>query len=207
MSQVISDTLKRAWQDKKFKDAMSPEHFMDMVGKTISQTVGPYLQTAALQQQLVRDASSSLCKSMCAFSYKESACLFQFDFNGAPESSSDELAFVAMGSGQNIADPFLAFLKRLLWQNTKPSLPEGRLAAVWTIDHVRLVNPGGVGGPIQLATLAPKDGKGTPIVTMFSDSDIQEHLQQVRDAEKALINELRGQSQELNESPLPKVPN
>ena len=75
---------------------------------------------------------------------------------------------------------------------------------MWTIDHVRLTHPGGVGGRIQLATLAAEDDK-QPTVTMLTEQDVQEHLQQVRAAEDALVCELRalqaGEAPELPAAP------
>lgn len=158
-----------------------------------------------LTRPLVGDASASLCKSLVAMPVKRVPCLFCFDYNGAPEQSTPELPFVALGIGQPIADPFLAFLKRLLWKGTRPTLGEGRLAAVWAIDHVRLTNPGGVGGPIQLATLSAKEGK-QPTIAILSEKDVQEHIQQVRAAEGALVNEFRPPTQEGEIVSLPEAP-
>jgi len=73
---------------------------------------------------------------------------------------------------------------------------------------VRLTNPGGVGGRIQLATLAaPGRGQGRqPIVTLVPEADIQEYLEQVRSAEDALTRELR--AMRPGEAPvLPPGPN
>jgi len=108
-----------------------------------------------------------------------------------------------MGSAQGIADPFLAFLKRLLmWEKNLPTLGEGRLAAVWTIHHAVLTNPGGVAGPIQLGTLSTKEGK--PSATIIPEINIQEHLQQIKIAEDALTNALRTPGR-LKE-PVPEIP-
>jgi len=98
---------------------------------------------------------------------------------------------MAMGSGQPIADPFLAFLKRLMWNTTEPTIAEGKLVAVWTLDHVRRTNPGGVGGGIQLGVIQRIDG-ALPIVEMLSEIDIGEHEQRVQSAEAVLIAELKG---------------
>jgi len=206
IAQLISNDIKVGWDKGDFGHPKSPEEVMDRIGKRIANLIGPYLQTATFTRQLVGEALSSLCKSLIAMPVKPALCLFSFDYNGAPERTTQELPFVAMGSGQGIADPFLAFLKRLLvWEKNPPTLGEGRLAAVWTIHHVLLTNPGGVGGPIQLATLSTKEGK--PTVTIIPEVNVQEHLQQIKGAEDALTNELRtpGHPKELMPPEIPKV--
>ncbi len=205
ISQLIADKLKSLWEAKTFSGSTSPETVMDRIGKEIIALVGPYLQTANLQRTLVGDASSSLCKSLVAMPVNQKPCLFNFDYNGAPERSTADLPFIALGSGQPIADPFLAFLRRLLWSSREPTLAEGRLAAVWTIEHVRRTNPGGVGGGVQLAILAFSTGK-MPTVSEVSEESIQEHLQRVTSAEQSLVSELRGTSVVLAGAELPDPP-
>ena len=206
IGQVIANQIKVSWDNGELGHTKSPEEVMDRIGKKISELLRPYLETAILTRQLVGEAMSSLCKSLVAMPVKQELCLFSFDYNGAPERSTQKLPFVAMGSGQGIADPFLAFLKRLLaWEENLPTLGEGRLAAVWTIKHAVITNPGGVGGAIQLATLSMKGGK--PVVTMIPEADVQEHLQQIQGAEAALTNELRtpGRPKETAPPEIPKV--
>lgn len=134
---------------------------------------------------------TSICKSLVALSVDGKPQLFQFDANGAPERATSDLPFVALGSGQLIADPFLAFLKRLLWSGREPTIAEGRLAAAWTIGHVNRTNPGGVGGRIQVAVLSAKAGKGYT-TTLLERHDVDEHQQRIEAAEQALIAALRG---------------
>ncbi len=191
ISQVIGDTINQLWEAKTFIGKKSPESVMDTIGKKINAVVAPYLQVGQWQHAITGDAQGSLCKSIIAMPVDHKPYLFNFDFNGSPERSTQELPFIALGSGQPIADPFLALLRRLLWSSTEPSVAEGRLAAVWAIDHVSRTNPGGVGGPIQLATLNSNAG-GMPRVIEASDADVQEHLQKVESTEQALVAELRG---------------
>lgn len=203
IGQLIANDIKTGWDNGELGHTKVPEEVMDKIGKRIAALTTPYLQTATLTRQLVGEALSTLCKSLVAIPVRNVPYLFSFDYNGAPEKSTTELPFVAMGSAQGIADPFLAFLKRLLmWEKNLPTLGEGRLAAVWTINHAVLTNPGGVAGPIQLATLSIKEGK--PIATIIPEINIQEHLQQIKIAEDALTNELRtpGHPKEL----VPEIP-
>lgn len=189
MAQLLSDKIGALWDDKRLVAAKSPEAMMDTVGKEFLNLVAPYLQSGQAQRALTGDAGQSLCKSMVALPHQKVPCLFTFDYNGAPERCTAELPFVSMGSGQSIADPFLAFLRRLLWPETSPTIAEGRLAAVWTIDHVRKTNAGGVGGRIQLATLSASV-TGSSVVEM-TESDVDEHLQHIASAEQALVERMR----------------
>jgi 20S proteasome alpha/beta subunit len=149
MSQVIADALKKSWEQEEFANIPTPERVMHTIGMKLIQILVPYLQTATLTRPLIGDASQSLCKSLVAMPVQHVPCLFSFDYNGAPERITEELPFVAMGSGQPIADPFLALLKRLLWQNSQPTLAEGRLAATWTIEPRRCWREDSIGNPLR----------------------------------------------------------
>ena len=81
---------------------------------------------------------------------------------------------------------------------------EGKLAAVWTIDHVRRTNPGGVGGGVQLGILQNMSGK-LPVATLMAGGDIDEHLQRVASAEAVLVAEIRGDTPEAPPPPSPNV--
>lgn len=191
IAQIVADHIKTMWDQKAFAGRMTPDAAMDRIGKAISGLVGPYLHTGQMQHAMTGSASGSLCKSLVAIPIDQKPELFQFDFNGAPERCNHDLPFMAIGSGQPIADPFLALLRRLLWTGREPTLSEGRLAAVWTIDHVRSTNPGGVGGKIQLAVLETS-ARGMPKVVVAPQEQVEEHLQKVALAEQALVKELTG---------------
>lgn len=66
--------------------------------------------------------------------------------------------YVSMGSGQVIADPFLAFIRRVFWMADKPKLSDAKLAVAWTLHQVIQLNTGGVGGDPQIASLEKVDG-------------------------------------------------
>jgi hypothetical protein len=76
-----------------------------------------------------------------------------------------------------------------LWKDRRPTLAEGRLVAAWTIPHVSQTTFGGVGGPIQLASLAVVDG--SPKVDL---ADPAEHDGFIEEAETALRDHFRKQT-------------
>lgn len=76
-----------------------------------------------------------------------------------PEIKDGRLFFVAMGSGQMLAEPFLAFVSRVLWKNTMPNVEHAKFGVYWVLDHAIKLAPGGVGYPIKIAVLRKVDGQ------------------------------------------------
>lgn len=101
-----------------------------------------------------------------------------------PELKTNQLWYASMGSGQLIADPFLAFIKKVFSPNTVPVLSDGILYAVWALAQTIELNTGGIDGPIQIATLSLAGG--SPVAQNLSPSDIQEHLDNVQDITRYL---------------------
>jgi hypothetical protein len=73
------------------------------------------------------------------------------------EEKDGRLFFVSMGSGQMLADPFLAFVNRVLWKGALPTIEMGPLGVYWTLDHTIKCAAGGIGGKIRIATLGKRD--------------------------------------------------
>ena len=95
-----------------------------------------------------------------------------------PEIKAEKLFFVSMGSGQMLADPFLAFVSKVLWKNKMPTVEEAKLGVYWVLDHTVKLASGKVGPPIRLATLRMTEGKWTA-----AEQDTQEFAQYVEELE------------------------
>lgn len=104
-------------------------------------------------------AQSANSETLMAFAVDDEPYLLQFNHQCQPEEATDKLPFVALGSGQSVADPFLAFIRRVFWPEGAPSLDDGMLAAVWTLEHAITSMQRGVAGPYELVTLSKNDGK------------------------------------------------
>lgn len=127
--------------------------------------------------------SSAIALTLLAVPVQGVPCLFQFDQQGAPEAASDDLPFMSIGSGQAIADPFLAFLRRIFWPpGIVPNLGDGIFATLWTLQHAIETNPGGVAKPIQIAVLKNNKAK------FLEETEYAEHYQNIEAAEGALKN-------------------
>jgi hypothetical protein len=93
--------------------------------------------------------------------------------------------FVAMGSGKQMADPFLRFLLDV-FSPTQPTVREAVFLATWTLQHTINTNPGGVAGPIRMVVIQNLEGGVT--VRELSADEVGEQQQAVADAESTLRN-------------------
>jgi len=99
--------------------------------------------------------------------------LVEFDPVGfQPEIKKDNLHFVSMGSGQILADPFLAFVSRILWGSKPPDVKMGSFGLYWVLSYTIQYAPGGVGRPIKIAVL--KKEKGDWTARSVEGNDLQE---------------------------------
>jgi len=110
-------------------------------------------------------------------------CEFAVD-DFQPEIKTDNIWYVAMGSGQNIGDPFLGLIRRIFWKDALPKISGGIFAVLWALEHVIDLNPGGIKGPPQMAVL--ENNKGNFCARMLGDNELAEHRDSVRGAEEHL---------------------
>lgn len=176
---LVSKGLKVGWRNI----AEAKKGLCDMFWKH----AGPAWEKAAIVARAVGGAAQSEClhSSASAFAIGDEPHLVQFSTQCNPEEVTQDLPFVALGSGQASADPFLAFIRRIFWSSGLPSLIDGQIATVWTIDEVIKTNPGGVGGDVKVSVLKKND-KGNWVCDLLSDQQIDEHRQLIADIESRM---------------------
>lgn len=146
----------------------------------------------AIASAAIAEFSSTNCPkgqfgALVGFKCASGFCLCEYpptDFQ--PEWKTAELWFASMGAGQPITDPFLAFLKKVLFQGTQPSVSEGALCVAWALEHVIELNTGGINGPSQIAVLSNDARDRQPRARLLDDDEISAHLDYVRAAESHL---------------------
>ena len=95
--------------------------------------------------------------ALIAFHSNKESHLCEFTWNGfQPELKTKDIWYVSMGSGQNIADPFLGFIRSVFWKGGLPKYQDAIFAVAWTLQHVINLNTGGIQGPAQIAVLNPE---------------------------------------------------
>lgn len=124
--------------------------------------------------------------------------LFEFgttDFQ--PEMKQGKLFAVSIGSGQLLADPFLAFVSRVLWENTEPTVEMAKVGVYWVLDHTIKYAPGGVGEPIRLGVLKQTDGQWKAELL----EDTQEQAQFIQELESKICPKEQVESATTSEPP------
>ncbi len=200
LGQRIKSEIQALWTDgRQNLGAQKPAEAMRIVREALWQkhlnlemqvaqvTAGVIGQQLALQ--------SALSQTVVCLPLNGVSRLIQFDHQGAPEEAMDTLPFVAIGSGQSIADPFLAFLRRLFWCDCLPTLNDGIFSTLWTLEHAIKTNPGGVSDPKQIIVLekAQNYSPRNPTNQMWKPRELQEeefleHMEAIKAHEEHLID-------------------
>jgi 20S proteasome alpha/beta subunit len=111
--------------------------------------------------------------------------------NFQPERKNQPLHFVSVGSGQVLADPFLAFINRVIWCEKLPSLADGKLGVLWALRHAIKLAPGGVGDPIQMATLTEVAGQAqAKFVEPEEQQQFEQHVVALEEKISVAVSEL-----------------
>jgi len=119
-----------------------------------------------------------------------------------PEIKQGRLFSVSMGSGQLLADPFLAFVSRVLWNNTLPNVDLAKIGVYWVLNHTIQYAPGGVGHPIKLGVVKKQSGKWTASVA----EDTQEQDQFIAELESRIKCSPKDSIESAPASALPQPP-
>jgi hypothetical protein len=151
-------------------------------------------------------AQECLCGGLIALPVGQGLELIQFNQTGATEQATDDLPFASIGSGQPTADPFLAFIRRIFWATSKPTLAEGIFAVWWTLHHCITVSPGGIADPKQMVVLEIKNKKA--VARELTDAELKETEEVVARAEQYLkgFDRSSGPSPPAITRPIPEPP-
>ena len=204
LGQRIVAEIDDTWNNRELS-GLSPSRTMTLLRKKLWEHIKTEIEVAALARNIpgTPAAISAISQTVVAIPCSKKPCLFQFDPQGAPEEATEDLPFVAIGSGQAIADPFLAFLRRIFWNDRLPSQSEGVFAGLWTLQHAIQTSPGGVSEPIQIVVL--KRGKKTELEAReLTESELEEHSVAIAHIEENLGQRFtQSKDAELKQPPTP----
>jgi len=208
LGQRLRGCIELMWNERmKAKHWDHPVHqVMETLRCNLWRFIEPEYRASATAQQCIGPAAASTarCQAILAAPIQKGLHLIQFDHQASPEYATEKLPFMAIGIGQAIADPFLAFLRQIFWKDRSPTLAEGIFTALWTLEHAVRVNPGGIGEPIQIAVMQ-KDGTGSK-ARLLSDAELLEQRGSIQRVEEHLRSYRRSHTESVPPENVPPLP-
>lgn len=123
--------------------------------------------------------------ALVALPFSSSLCLVNLSLPQAtPEEVNDNLPLVAIGSGQQIADTFMTFLRKIFWDGRVPTLEQGLFTAIWTLDHAVEASPGMVAGPVRVAVMENRSRQWT--ARLLDETELGTYRETIESAKSAL---------------------
>lgn len=196
LGQRFTNVIKEGWEKDLFKQKR-----LDIVRTLSRAALDDFKYTGVLFRQDVGFSYGALV----AVPMEDRAELVEFNsFDFQPEIKSDKLYFVSMGSGQMLAEPFMAFVSRVLWDGKPPTVQTAMFGVYWALQHAIKIAPGGVGEPIRLSVLRREKGKW--VARILEPEETDEQLQHI-EAIESLIHEYPAKLfTTASAEPVPEVP-
>lgn len=186
-----------------FKTEIEKHHATDVWHKqdyltfdgTIRKILWPHLEQEYSNTELMKKVYGELAvhevlnDTLLAIQLKDGLHLINISHRCSLQEATLNYPLMAIGSGEQIAIPFLAFLRRILWSDKPPHVSDGILIIYWTLQHSILTAPSGVAAPYQLAELK-KDTDDKWKARLLSDDEINETKEAVDGLEKEIGNNI-----------------
>lgn len=206
MSEQFKAVLEKLWIEKAFSNKQTHE-VMRILKENFYKQLEPEIKSARDFKDLIGHPAlqNVLTQTLIGICVSKSHRLFIFDHQCSPEEAAGGICFYSVGIGQAIADPFLAFLRKIFWPDNLPAISDGIFAVLWTLKHAIETIPGNVADPKQIVVLEnPKDWKAREL----TNEELYEHYQAINDAENSLKDfkkEVGGKGQETDIE-IPQLP-
>lgn len=121
-----------------------------------------------------------------------------------PEIKDENIHFASMGAAQNLSDPFLAFISRVIWGEREPEdVLLAKVGVLWTLRHAAY-SPTAVTGPFRLGVLLKEDDVWK--ADILEQTDFDETSRAVNDIEDRFPEFVRNIISRGTVQPAPQIP-
>lgn len=203
LGQDVMHSLSKSWEKTKKK---SKENIRKNLSRAVVEPIKEYAERSRSVRPLLQAANvqDPIITSLVAFVAKDQPVLMHYNLAGHPEEITGGLTFETIGSGKPFADPFVAFVKRVAWNNRQPrTVKQGIVGVIWALQHVIRVNPGrGIGGEISIGVLAKVHGEWKTSVQKEDEDRLGLYKGAIKSAERSLYDELNN-LEAVDDSPEP----
>ncbi|UCC71298.1 MAG: hypothetical protein JSV86_13000 [Gemmatimonadota bacterium] len=208
LAQEMALSLERCLAEPDERDAVEDV----LRGKLRDALAAPVQRTVAIHRTLqglpgfgITSNEYVVSQSMLAIPFRDSLRLFLLDPECSVTEVTDELACATIGGAKVIADPFLTFLRKVLWHDGLPDIALGELCAYWTVLHVAESCPGALTFPVQLVVMRRGDG-GSIDIFERGERELSRIQLAIERGEEMIRRSLRGQPSESEGFAVPAEP-
>ena len=205
LGQDVRHSVSKSWEKNKSK---SKENIRKNLSKAVVEPVKEYAERSASVAALMRTASvqDPVVTSLIAYVAKGQPALIHYNLAGHPEEITRGLTFETIGSGKPYADPFLAFVKRVAWDDRQPrTVKQGIVGVLWALRYVSDSNSSiGVGGPFSIGVL--EKNKDEWKASVLEEERLGLYKGAIDSAERSLEEELNKLEPESESSIPPRLP-
>jgi hypothetical protein len=156
LAQEMALSLERCLADGRHDshEEVLRSEIRDALATPVQRTVAIHRTLQGLPGYGITTTDYVLSQSLVAVPFGKSLRLYVLDPDCSLTEITEELSWVAIGNARAIAEPFLAFLRHILWGGGLPSTAHGELAAYWSVRHAMEYYPAGLARPIQLTVMS-----------------------------------------------------
>ncbi len=177
IGQLYASRVHDLWADQPVPPLAEAQR--DLADALFDDTSQIYARAAALRAATGADYQP-IADALIALTIEGTPELLHYGPRGLVLAASDDLPFAAIGSGAQVATPFMAHLRDLFGRDKPLTIQQAAWAVVWTLRHVIRLGTSGVDDPIQLT------GVGTAAAIELGEPVIQNFEQAVVEAESLL---------------------
>jgi hypothetical protein len=194
LAQEMALSLERSLGEPEQREAtesMLRSKLRDALAAPVQRTVALHRTLQGLPGFGVTSNEYVISQSLLAIPFNNSLRLFVLDPECSLTEVTQNLACAAVGSAKQIADPFLAFLRKVLWDEPDhPNIAQAELTAYWTVRHAIENNPAGLSYPIQIVVMT-RSGGGSIEIVERGEREMDVMQQVIEEAEEAIKRTFR----------------
>ncbi len=167
LAQEMALALERSLSEPEKRD-ISEDMLRDKLREALA---APVQRTVAIHRTLqglpgfgITSNEYVVSQSLLGIPFHGVLRLFMLDPECSLTEITPDLAWAAIGSSRSTAEPFLAFIKKVLWDSGRPNVAQAELAAFWTLKHAIEYNAAGLSHPIQLTVMVRSESGSIDII-------------------------------------------
>ncbi len=177
-------------EEREISEDLLRSKLRDALATPVQRTVGIHRTLQGLPGFGITSNEYAVVQALLAIPFRGTLRLYVLDPECTLTEVTPNLAWSAIGRARTVAEPFLTFLRRVIWDRDRPSVAQAELAAFWTLRHAIENNPSGLSYPIQLVVMVRSEPGSIDIIER-GERELEVIRQVVEEGEEAFRRSFR----------------